>query len=142
MANKNLGRYRSSLEKYCAEQLESSGIDYEYEPKYEIVDGFKYPSTYYKSVPKKELMVDRTSSAQKPITYKPDFLLPTNSVFIETKGFVRRNDSFPLRWKLFMKFLLDSGMGHYRLFIPRNQKQVDQIIKFLNDESSKVKQDV
>ena len=131
---KDLGRYSSGLEKYCAEQLESNGIEYDYEPKYQIVDGFKYHSTFYKSVPKKDLMVDRTHSAHKPITYKPDFLLPTKCVFIETKGFVRRNDSFPLRWKLFMRFLLDSGMSHYRLFIPRNQKQVDQIINMLNDE--------
>lgn len=132
---KDLGRYASGLEKYCAEQLESNGIQYEYEPKYTIMEGFNYPSTYYKSVPKKEFMVDKTSSKCLPITYKPDFLLPTKSVFIETKGFVRRNDSFPLRWKLFMKFLVDSGMGHFRLFIPRNQKQVDQIIKFLEDET-------
>lgn len=136
---KDLGRYRSGLEKYCAEQLESNGIEYEYEPKYTIMEGFNYPSAYFKSVPKKSLMVDRTSSAQKPITYKPDFLLPTKSVFIETKGFVRRNDSFPLRWKLFMRFLLDSGMGHFRLFIPRNQKQVDQIISYLKDETAKTK---
>lgn len=132
---KNLGKYRSGLEKYCAEQLESNGIEFEYEPKYVIMEGFNYPSTYFKSVPKQELMVDRSDSAHKPITYKPDFLLPTKSVFIETKGFVRRNDSFPLRWKLFMKFLLDSGMGHFRLFIPRNQKQVDQILTFLKNES-------
>ena len=132
---KDLGIYSSGLEKYGAEQLESNGIEYDYEPKYQIVDGFKYPSTFYKSVPKKDLMVDRTHSAHKPITYKPDFLLPTKCVFIETKGFVRRNDSFPLRWKLFMRFLLDSGMSHYRLFIPRNQKQVDQIINMLNNES-------
>ena len=77
---KDLGRYRSGLEKYCAEQLESNGIEYEYEPKYTIMEGFNYPSAYFKSVPKKSLMVDRTSSAQKPITYKPDFLLPTKSV--------------------------------------------------------------
>lgn len=138
---KNLGRYSSGLEKYCAEQLESNNIDYEYEPKYTIVDGFKYPSTYYKSVPKKEFMVEKTNK-QLPITYKPDFLLPTNSVFIETKGFVRRNDSFPLRWKLFMRFLLESGMSHYRLFIPRNQKQVDQIIEFLKNESEQIEQNV
>jgi len=60
--------------------------------------------------------------------------LPHNSVFIETKGFVRRNDSFPLRWKLFMLFLMQNEMSHFRLFIPRNQKQVDQIITFIKDD--------
>ena len=65
---KDLGRYRSGLEKYCAEQLESHGIEYDYEPKYEMVQGFKYPSTFYKSVPKKDLMVDRTHTAQKSLS--------------------------------------------------------------------------
>ena len=134
MAKKKHGRYSSGLEKYCAEQLESNNIDYEYEPKYKIVDGFNYPSTYYKSVVKKELMVEKSKKIL-PITYKPDFLLPNKNAFIETKGFVRRNDSFPLRWKLFMKFLNESEMSHYRLFIPRNQKQVDQIIKFFKNEA-------
>lgn len=134
---KDLGRYRSGLEKYCGDTLEKNGYAFDYEPKYVIVEGFDYPSTYFKSVPKKELMVDKTGKTQLPITYKPDFVLPHNSVIIETKGFVRRNDSFPLRWKLFMRFLAESGMGHFRLFIPRNQKQVDQIINFLKDETRK-----
>jgi len=131
---KDLGIYRSGLEKYCAESLKANGLEFIYEPKYVMIDSFHYPSTYYKSVPKKKLMVDKSDSNHLPITYKPDFLLPSNDVFIETKGFVRRNDSFPLRWKLFMKHLLDSGMGHFRLFIPRNQEQVDQTIKFIKDE--------
>lgn len=136
---KDLGRYRSGLEKYCGDTLDAEGFTYLYEPKYVIVEGFDYPSTYYKSVPKKELMVDKTASKQLPITYKPDFVLPHNSVIIETKGFVRRNDSFPLRWKLFMRYLMKEDMSHFRLFIPRNQKQVDQIINLLKNESKETK---
>jgi hypothetical protein len=41
-----------------------------------------------------------------------------------------------------MRFLLESGMSHYRLFIPRNQKQVDQIIEFLKNESEQIEQNV
>jgi|TARA_R110000744_G_scaffold216175_2_gene334962 hypothetical protein len=135
MAKKrNLGRYASGLEKYCADALKANGLKFDYEPKYTIMEGFNYPSTYLKSVPKQQLMVDRSNANHLPITYKPDFLLPHHNVFIETKGFVRRNDSFPLRWKLFMKYLVDSGMGHYDLFIPRNQKQVDQIVNFIQNE--------
>ena len=81
---KNLGRYASGLEKYCAEALKANGLKFEYEPKYVISEGFHYPSTYFKSVPKKELMIDKSNSKQLPITYKPDFFLH-NSVFIETK---------------------------------------------------------
>lgn len=132
---KNLGIYKSGLEKYCADQLKAHNIKFEYEPKYVIVEGFYYPSTYFKSVPKQKLMVDRTGKKQLDITYRPDFVLPHNNVFIETKGFVRANDSFPLRWKLFMKYLMENGMSHYKLFIPKNQKQVNQIIDLLTNES-------
>ena len=133
---KNLGKYKSCLEKYCADQLTANNIPFEYEPKYVIMEGFNYPSMYFKSVPKQSLMVDRTGSKQLPITYRPDFVLPHNSVFIETKGFVRQNDSFPLRWKLFMKFLMDNGMSHFSLFIPKNQKQVDQIIDIIKNDKT------
>lgn len=136
---KNLGIYHSGLEVYCAEVLKDNRIKFEYERKYTIVEGFNYPSTYYKSVPKNSKLVDKSNSKQLPITYKPDFVLTDHNIIIETKGFVRRNDSFPLRWKIFMKFLVDNGMSHYRLFIPKNKSQVDEIIELIKNDYPKTK---
>ena len=130
---KDLGRYRSGLEKYCGDTLTSNGIKFDYEPKFVIMEGFHYPSMHFKSVPKQTLLVDVTGKKTLPITYKPDFVLHEHKIIIETKGFVRGNDSFPLRWKLFMRHLMETGMGDYRLFIPKNQKQVNQIIDLIKD---------
>ena len=51
---------------------------------------------------------------------------------IETKGFVRANDSFPLRWKLFMKYLNDNKI-RYSLYIPKNKDQVDKVIQLIKN---------
>ena len=47
---------------------------------------------------------------------------------IETKGYA--NESFPLRWKLFKKHLKDNN-HHYVLFMPRNKKQVDEVVDLI-----------
>lgn len=136
---KDLGVYKNNLEFYCGKTLEKNGYDFNYEEKFVIMEGFTYPSMYFKSTPKSKSLIDATGKKILPITYKPDFVLHKDRVIIETKGFVRANDSFPLRWKIFMQFLMRSSMSDYRLFIPKNQKQIDEIIKILNDETRKTK---
>jgi len=83
--------------------------------------------------PKKPELVNVTGKKTLPIKYKPDFYLAEEKVFVETKGFIRANDSFPLRWKLFLRFLIESGMSDHAVFIPKNKKQVDEIITYLNN---------
>jgi len=121
---KSYGKYKNALEKYCGDSLKQKGHLFQYEPQYVLVGGFHYPSDHYKSVPKKSELVNVTGKKTLPISYKPDFYLPEEKVFIETKGFVRSNDSFPLRWKLFLKYLIDSDMADHAVFIPKNKKQV------------------
>ena len=134
MANKkSYGKYKNALEKYCGDSLKQKGHLFQYEPQYVLVGGFHYPSDHYKSVPKKSELVNVTGKKTLPIRYKPDFYLPEDKVFIETKGFVRSNDSFPLRWKLFLKYLIDSDMADHAVFIPKNKKQVDEIIRYLSN---------
>ena len=130
---KSFGIYKNGLEKYCGDSLKRAGHKFEYEAQFVLVEGFNYPSDHYKSVPKKKELVNVTGKKTLPIKYKPDFYLPDKKVFIETKGFVRANDSFPLRWKLFLKFLMDSGMSDHAVFIPKNRAQIDEIITYLNN---------
>lgn len=130
---KSYGIYKNGLEKYCGDSLKKGKYKFEYEKQFVLVEGFHYPSDHYKSVPKKSGLVDVTGKKTLPIKYRPDFYLPDEKVVIETKGFVRANDSFPLRWKLFLRHLMDSGMGDHALFIPKNQKQVDEIITYLKN---------
>lgn len=128
---KSFGIYKNGLEKYCGDSLKQFKYKFKYEEQFILVEGFNYPSDHFKSVPKNKSLVEVTGRKTLPIKYKPDFYLPDEKVFIETKGFVRANDSFPLRWKLFLKYLMDSGMSDHALFIPKNKSQVDEIITYL-----------
>jgi hypothetical protein len=61
------------------------------------------------------------------MTYLPDFV--GKNFIIECKGLV--TDSFPLRWKIF-KYYLKQENKDYKLFLVRNQKQVDEMINELS----------
>ena len=124
--------YKSKLEAFTAKVLDESGILYGYETsKFILMDSFTYEEDTYRQTGTGTKKKYSTQNRKvQPITYKPDFVSinPKTKTgwVIEVKGFA--NDAFPLRFKLFKKFLHDNG---YRvvLFIPRNQKQVRESIE-------------
>mgnify|MGYP000007961200 FL=1 len=126
--------FASGLEGYCYKKLKEAGLDFGYESRtFEILPSTRYVGTYLKSVPKHKLMRDYTNKTVRGITYTPDFVSDSHKFIIETKGFVPSNHSFPLRWKLFLHHLQAQGMGDYKLFMPRNQEQVNHVIKEIQD---------
>ena len=56
----------------------------------------------------------------------PDFV--SASFVIECKG--RANESFPLRWKMFKKYV-NHKMKHVTLYKPQNQKECDKVIELI-----------
>ena len=67
---RNLGRYKSSIEKYCADQLKEHGLAFDYEEEtFELMEKFKFPNKYFKMTAKGKTMSDRTNSTILPITY-------------------------------------------------------------------------
>jgi len=107
--------FKSKLEVYTYKKLQENEIYAKYEDrKFTLLEAFIYDD--------KKI---------RPMTYTPDFV--GEWFVIECKG--RANDSFPLRWKLF-KYYLTTNDIQYKLFLPRNQKQVDEVIKeiLLRDE--------
>jgi|TARA_R110000824_G_scaffold165985_2_gene342664 hypothetical protein len=126
---KNLGRYASGIEKYCAEQLKNHGIAFDYEEhKFELMDSFRFPHTYLKMTAKGKVMSDRTGKMQHSITYKPDFMGKDGKWVIETKGYLPSHHDFPMRWKLFLRHIVENDLG-YAVFLAKNQGQVDQAIQ-------------
>lgn len=124
--------FASSLEAYCYDQLKESGLDFQYEGEsFTVLPSFKYEGMYLKSTSGKKELVDYTGKAVRAITYKPDFVSHKHKFIIETKGFVPSNHSFPLRWKLFLKYLHENGMSDYSVFLPKNRAQVDDVINRL-----------
>ena len=93
---KSLGKYKSSLEKYCSDKLRESGIAFTYEEdKFLLMESFRFEHKYFKMTPKGKLMSDRSNSIQQPIRYTPDFVGKDSKWIIETKGYLPSHHDFP-----------------------------------------------
>ena len=118
--------FKSNLELHCYKKLQKAKIFVEYEKTtFTIFSAMVYPQACYEGTSKK---LYNKGSKIRPITYTPDFVDPKGKFIIETKGYA--NESFPLRWKLFKKHLKDNN-HHYVLFMPRNKKQVDEVVELI-----------
>ena len=132
---KNLGKFKSAIEKYCSDALRESGVSFSYEEHtYELMPKFRFPHRYLKMTPKSKPLVDRTGSIQQPIRYTPDFVAKDQSWVIETKGYIPTHHDFPMRWKLFLKYLVDNDMT-CDVYIARNRQQVDEAIRDILNSS-------
>lgn len=105
-------KFRSKLEVYCYKQLRESNIKTEYESKKFILQqGFELDNEKI-----------------RPITYTPDFIGDT--FIIECKGM--QTDSFKIKWKMF-KYWLFTNKINYKLYMPRNQKDIEKVIQDINE---------
>ena len=126
---RNLGKYKSSIEKYCADQLREHGLAFDYEKDtFELMESFTFPNKYLKMTAKGKVMRDRSNSVVLPITYTPDFVGRDRKWIIETKGYLPSHHDFTMRWKLFLKYLVGIN-SDYIVFLAKNSGQVDQAIQ-------------
>ena len=120
--------FASGLEKYMYKALKEAGIDF----KYEGVTFELMPSFIFENV-----SIERQSNGKGDFTnrgvkkilnlkYTPDF--GGDTFIIETKG--RANESFPLRWKLFKKWMMDNK-DYRTLYKPQNQSECNETIKLI-----------
>lgn len=124
-----LGRYKSNLEKYCADRLCEYGLKFDYEElEFKLLEGFLFKNKYFKMTAKGKIMSDRSGTKQLPIRYTPDFVGTDYNFIIETKGYLPSHHDFPMRWKLFLKHLMDNELP-YAVFLAKNRQQVDQAIE-------------
>ena len=129
---KELGRYKSGLEKSCADMLRDAKIKFVYETQeFLLVPKFKYDGVYHKMTPKSKGMTDRTGRDVLPIRYTPDFLAPDGSWIIETKGYTPSHHDFTMRWKLFLALLVNREEPLPALFICKNRFQIAEAIKII-----------
>jgi hypothetical protein len=75
-------------------------------------------------------MVNRGQKKIQSIKYTPDFV--SSSFIIECKG--RANESFPMRWKMFKKYV-NHKMKHVTLYKPQNQKECDKVIELIIEKN-------
>ena len=124
--------FASGLEKYMYQALKRAKIKVKYEGEtYILMKGFDFEcDSYERQSNGKGQFVNRGNKKIQPIKYTPDFI--GNGFIIETKG--RANESFPIRWKLFKKFIND-WQPCVTLYKPQNQKECDQVIELLTNKN-------
>ena len=122
--------FASGLEKYMYQALKKAKIKAEYEGRsYTLIEGFDFESSSYERQSNgKGDFVDRGNKKILPIKYTPDFICPNYSFIIECKG--RANESFPLRWKLFKRYVVKNYPDTI-LFKPQNQKECDETTRLI-----------
>ena len=121
-------QFASGLEKYMHIALKKAKIHAIYEgATFELQEGFMFNvDSYERQGNGKGAMINRGQKKILNIKYTPDFVSP--SFIIECKG--RANESFPLRWKMFKKYVNDH-LKHVTLYKPQNQKECDEVIELI-----------
>ena len=127
-------QFASGLEKYMYQALKKAKVKAAYEGEtYVLQEAFHFDvDTYERQSNGKGDMVNRGQKKILNIKYTPDFV--STSFIIECKG--RANESFPLRWKMFKKYIKDN-LKHVTLYKPQNQKECDEVIKLITKKSKK-----
>ena len=126
---KQLGKFKSAIEKYCSDKLREAGIKFAYEEKqFTLMESFRFEHKYFKMTAKKKHMSDRSNSVQQPIRYTPDFVGKKYKWIIETKGYLPSHHDFPMRWKLFLRHLV-GNQAKTIVFLAKNSGQVDHAIQ-------------
>ena len=121
-------KFASGLEKYMYIALKKAKIYAEYEGMtFTLQEAFMFDiDSYERQANGKGDMVNRGQKKILNIKYTPDFVSP--SFIIECKG--RANESFPIRWKMFKKYVNDR-LKHVTLYKPQNQKECDKVIELI-----------
>ena len=128
-------KFASGLEKYMYIALKKAKIKAIYEGEtFVLQEGFIFNTdSFERQGNGKGDMVNRGQKKILNIKYTPDFV--SSSFIIECKG--RANESFPLRWKMFKKYVNDN-LKHVTLYKPQNQKECDKVIELIT-EKNKIK---
>jgi len=121
-------QFASGLEKYMYLALKEAKIEAHYEGEtYVLQDSFVFENiSYEKQSNGKGEFKNRGEKKILNIKYTPDFI--SDSFIIECKG--RANESFPIRWKMFKKYVKEH-LKHVTLYKPQNQKDCDEVIKLI-----------
>ncbi len=120
--------FASGLEKYMYQALKKAKIHSVYEgATFVLQKDFVFNvDSYERQANGKGDMVNRGQKKIQNIKYTPDFV--SDSFIIECKG--RANESFPIRWKMFKKYVKEYK-EHVTLYKPQNQKESDKVIELI-----------
>ena len=119
-------QFQSKLELFAYKSLKKDKLKVDYEKHtFTILEGATYSQECYEGT---KVKLYNKGSKIRPITYTRDFVDPDGIWIMETKG--HANESFPLRWKLFNNYLINTN-SKATLFLPRNRKQVTEAVEII-----------
>ena len=120
--------FKSGLEKYMYKALKDAGIPAEYEKHtFELLPSFTFLNDCIeRQANSKGDFINRGNKKVLNLKYTPDFV--GDGFIIETKG--RANDAFPLRYKLFKKWMMDNN-DYRTLYKPQNQSECDETVRLI-----------
>ena len=124
--------FASGLERYMYQVLKKAKIKTTYEGQtFVLQEGFMFNNeSFERQSNGKGDMVNRGQKKILNIKYTPDFV--SDSFIIECKG--RANESFPIRWKMFKKYVKEN-LPHVTLYKPQNKKECDKVIELINERN-------
>ena len=124
--------FASGLERYMYQVLKKAKIKATYEGQtFVLQEGFMFNNeSFERQSNGKGDMVNRGQKKILNIKYTPDFV--SDSFIIECKG--RANESFPMRWKMFKKYVKEN-LPRVTLYKPQNQKECDKVIELINERN-------
>jgi len=123
-------KFASGLEAYMYKALKKARIKAQYEQRsFELIQPFEFKNfSYERQSNGKGDMVNRGNKKVLAIKYTPDF--EGKNFIIECKG--RANESFPIRWKLFKKYVADN-LPDITLYKPQRQSECDEVVKLIKN---------
>ena len=126
--------FASGLERYMYQALKKAKIKAKYEGQtYVLQEAFSFKvDSFERQSNGKGDMVNRGQKKILNIKYTPDFI--SDSFIIECKG--RANESFPLRWKMFKKYV-NQHLPRVTLYKPQNQKECDKVVELILNKNNK-----
>ena len=121
-------KFASGLEAYMYKALKKARIKAQYEHRsFELISPFEFKNlSYERQSNGKGDMVNRGNKKVLAIKYTPDF--EGKNFIIECKG--RPNETFPLRWKMFKKYV-SRYLRNYKLYKPQRQSECDDVINLI-----------
>ncbi len=127
-------KFASGLERYCYIALKKHKIFGSYEGEtFQLIETFSFENVAYERQSNgKSEYKNRGEKKILGIKYTPDFT--DYDYIIECKG--RANESFPLRYKLFKRWLTKNQDGR-PCYKPQNQKEVDRTVELILENRRK-----
>jgi len=124
-------QFASGLEKHMYIRLKENNIRTIYEGEtFTLIEPFMFNEDCYERQSNGKGILKNTGGKKiQSMKYTPDFI--GEGFIIECKG--RANESFPLRWKLFKKYVSENLKG-VTLYKPQNKKECDEVVELIKKQ--------